>query len=153
MGMGVNLDKDGHNVVFCGGTGSLVFLDIVARLVLLNCGVMPAEDRVFGENFCLSFYFAAPTREDAIGLKMCEDLQTLCEKLDKKNFKFNLRLSDASVKAPRWEKDFISKTLSAITGLKKVFVCGAPAMNETFDRTFEAIKGDLGLTWKDIEIL
>ena len=71
--MGLDLYKNGHNVVFCGGTGILVFLDIVARLVLLNCKVMLEEDCVFGEKFILTLYFAASSRENAIGLKMCED--------------------------------------------------------------------------------
>ena len=32
--MGLEVDKDGHNVVFTGGTGILVFLDIVAMIAL-----------------------------------------------------------------------------------------------------------------------
>jgi hypothetical protein len=34
MGMGLDVEKDGHNVVFAGGTGILVFLDIVAMIAL-----------------------------------------------------------------------------------------------------------------------
>jgi hypothetical protein len=34
MGMGISIDKNGHNVVFCGGTGVLVFLDLIAMLAL-----------------------------------------------------------------------------------------------------------------------
>jgi hypothetical protein len=34
MGLGLDVDVNGHNVVFCGGTGILVFLDLVAKLLL-----------------------------------------------------------------------------------------------------------------------
>jgi len=34
MGMGLGVDRDGHNIAFTGGTGILVFLDLVAKLVL-----------------------------------------------------------------------------------------------------------------------
>jgi hypothetical protein len=42
--------------------------------------------------------------------------------------------------APRWDKNFILEQLSPLAGsISKVFVCGAPAMNEVFDRAFEEI--------------
>ena len=34
MGLGLNLDLNGHNVVFAGGTAILIFLDLIASLVL-----------------------------------------------------------------------------------------------------------------------
>lgn len=34
MGMGLSLDKNGHNVAFTGGTGILVFLDVVGMILL-----------------------------------------------------------------------------------------------------------------------
>ncbi len=37
MGMGLGLNPNGHNVVFTGGTGILVFLDIVAMIILSSC--------------------------------------------------------------------------------------------------------------------
>jgi hypothetical protein len=37
MGMGLSLDLNGQNFVFVAGTGILVFLDLVAKLVLQNC--------------------------------------------------------------------------------------------------------------------
>ena len=38
MGLGMDVDTNGHNIVFTGGTGILVFLDLVAKIVLQNCG-------------------------------------------------------------------------------------------------------------------
>ena len=37
MGLGLNLDTNGINVAFVGGTGILVLLDVVARLALQLC--------------------------------------------------------------------------------------------------------------------
>jgi hypothetical protein len=34
MGLGLQINKNGHNVAFTGGTGILVFLDVVAMLLL-----------------------------------------------------------------------------------------------------------------------
>lgn len=34
MGMGLNTNMNGHNIVFTGGTGILVFLDLVAFILL-----------------------------------------------------------------------------------------------------------------------
>jgi len=34
MGMGLNLNMNGHNIVFTGGTGILVFLDLIAVMIL-----------------------------------------------------------------------------------------------------------------------
>jgi hypothetical protein len=55
---------------------------------------------------------------------------------------------------PRWDKDWIERELTPqITTLKKIFVCGAPSMNETFDRAFEDLAVQMQLNWQDIEIL
>jgi hypothetical protein len=43
--------------------------------------------------------------------------------------------------------------LSKEGGIAKVFVCGAPIMNQTFDMAFEEIASKLNLSWKDIELL
>ena len=69
-----------------------------------------------------------------------------------KNFELNLRLSDSKVKAPQWDQTFIDQQLSPNKGqIGRIFVCGTPMMNETFDRAFEKL--DLGVSWKDTEIL
>jgi hypothetical protein len=44
-------------------------------------------------------------------------------------------------------------TLPGVGVIAKVFVCGAPIMNQTFDRAFEDIAAKLNLSWKDIELL
>lgn len=66
--MGANVDKDGHNIIFAGGTGILVYLDIIAMMVIQTC----ASSNFFGPNFKLTLYFAAPTRAEAIGIELLE---------------------------------------------------------------------------------
>jgi len=41
MGMGLNIKKDGHNIVFVGGTGILVFLDLIVMMFLKDIGIKP----------------------------------------------------------------------------------------------------------------
>ena len=57
--MGLSINTNGHNIVFTGGTGILVFLDIVAKLVLQNCNNVRVK--YFGDDFKLTLYFAAPS--------------------------------------------------------------------------------------------
>ena len=65
-----------------------------------------------------------------------------------------MRLGDSEQKQPRWDKDFIEKQLKPLKGeVSRVFVCGAPSMNETFDQAFEKLHEELGLKPKDIEVL
>ena len=53
MGLGLGIDTKGINVAFAGGTGILVFLDLIAR-ILCN------KDE-FGQNFKFVLFFAAPS--------------------------------------------------------------------------------------------
>jgi hypothetical protein len=34
MGMGLDIQTEGHHIAFAGGTGVLVYLDLVAHLVI-----------------------------------------------------------------------------------------------------------------------
>jgi len=60
LGMGLDINTNGHNFVFCGGTGVLVFLDLVAQMCLQLCGI--TKD-VFGPGFRLSLYYATQNTE------------------------------------------------------------------------------------------
>jgi len=55
----------------------------------------------------------------------------------------------------RWDKNWLLEeltTLNRLSGVVKVFVCGPPIMNQTFDMAFEEIASKLNLNWKDIEL-
>ena len=114
------------------------------------------QETVFGSNFKFTLYFAAPSEEQAIGIKLCQEVYALTQKLGLKSFELVLRLSNAAEKQPRWEKDYIAaqiKQIEAAGAIKKIFVCGAPSMNETFDRAFEDLQSQSLIKRQDIEIL
>lgn len=95
-------------------------------------------------------YTSFRNKEDSIGLEMLEGLHQLCKTAKNCLFEFHLRLSDTSVKGQQWDAAFIEASLSAEkTNLKKVWVCGPPVMNETFDQAMEGICTKLNLS-KDI---
>jgi len=71
MGMGLDINKDAHNIVFTGGTGILVFLDLVAKLVISLTDDYASE---FGSKFKLTIYFTAVSEKEAIGLQLLKDL-------------------------------------------------------------------------------
>jgi predicted ferric reductase len=104
------------------------------------------EDK-FGKDFKLTLYFAAPKESEAIGLSLCRELVNVCNKTGFNNFELKMRLGDAKEKQPRWDKAFIDKELTPLAGsIKKVYVCGAPVMNEMFDRALEELAPKLKLS-------
>jgi predicted ferric reductase len=59
------------------------------------------------------------------------------------------------VNKARWDSVFIERQVEihSKNNLKKIWVCGPPAMNETFDRTLGNIAGKYKLHRNQIEIL
>ena len=116
--MGLQLDKNGHNIAFTGGTGILVFLDVVAMILLQACGEkIQGESRPnFGPDFKFTLYFAAPSEEEAIGLQLLEKVYELTQKLGLKIFNLVLRISGKGTKLPRWDKAYITQQLKPFTG-------------------------------------
>ena len=103
--MGIDVNTNGLNVIFAGGTGILVFLDVVALLVLQHCAVTGTN---FGPEFKLTIYFAAPSRDEAIGIELLEHFQSVCEHLQLDDrFTLKMRLGDAKEKGPRWDESFL----------------------------------------------
>ena len=43
LGKGLGLQKDGAHVAFVGGTGVLVFVDLIALLIRINLGLLDKE--------------------------------------------------------------------------------------------------------------
>ena len=81
-------------------------------------------------------------------------------------FRFNVRYSvqvddgfgaadKPVVENKRWDKYWLKDelTMPGVGVVAKVFVCGAPIMNQTFDKALEDIAPKLNLSWKDIELL
>ena len=64
-------------------------------------------------------------------LSRSEALDTYCKRQSLSQEKFNEQ---------RWDENFIHQEITKLGGknIKKVWVCGPPVMNETFDRVFSA---------------
>ena len=73
------------------------------------------------------------------------------------NFKLTIRLSEdiyAKKKPPRWDEKYIDAELTPHAGkIQKVWVCGPPILNQTFDMALEKFKEKLRLSTEQIDIL
>ena len=58
-------------------------------------------------------------------------------------FKLVLRLSDQ--KSPRWDKAFLSECIPK--EVEKIWVCGPPLMNESFDKSLEVVSREKGINF------
>ena len=141
-------------MAFCAGTGVLVFLDLVTQLLLKNAfesdgKKLPDEMKVYEGDFEFHLYVAYQDRESAIGLDVIEALEGVNSKLGLSNFKAIVRLSqsnDGGPKPPRWTPAYIEEQLEPLKdSLQRVWVVGPPSLNETFDKTLEAIGPKINL--------
>lgn len=123
-------------------------------MALQACGVLPNDEKPFAKDFQFTLYYAAPSAEEAIGIELLKHYQSICEKQGLTNFKLVLRLGDAIDKGPRWDQAYIEKELKPLAGqIRKLYACGAPSMNEIFDKALAPMISDLKLDPKDLEIL
>lgn len=67
MGLGLEMLHNGPNFVFAGGTGILVYLDLVAKIVISLCDGKASE---FGDQFKLVLFYTAPSEKEAIGIEL-----------------------------------------------------------------------------------
>lgn len=106
MGIGCNLGTEGIYVAFAGGTGALVYLDIVARLILQNSGNLPPTAQPFSDSFSFHFFVTFASRKEAIGIELCETLVLLNKVKGFENFHFTARISSQegpNGTSPRWD--------------------------------------------------
>ena len=75
-------------------------------------------------------------RAQSIGLELFEALEAYCKRTKTNNFRLHLRLSQEGVNPGLWDAQFIRREISQLgcKNVQKVWVCGPPAMNETFDK-------------------
>lgn len=71
------------------------------------------------------------------------------------NFKAIVRLSITDgPKLPRWTPHYIESELLPLAGkMRRVWVCGPPAINEMFDKTLELLGPKLQLDKSDVEVM
>ena len=71
------------------------------------------------------------------------------------NFRAVVRLSVTDgPKLPRWSPQYIEEELVPLAGtIKRIWVCGPPAVNEMFDKTLAGLTTHLQVDKTDIEIM
>jgi len=153
FGHGLKPSSSGVHIAFAAGTGVLCFVDLVAALIQfeLNVGIRSTvnagqatikssilENDLHQVQFHL--YVSFPRRSESIALEMFEAFDTYCKRNNIKIFSLHLRLSQEKVNAARWDEAFISQEIRkhGVKNIQRVWVCGPPVMNETFDRVFSA---------------
>ena len=130
-------------MAFTGGTGVLVFLDLVAYIFRKNVHkVSPAMDLIkdedFGDlndDFKFILYMAFPTEGDALAYDFCKSCMEHAKQNSFSNFEVRTRFSDKD--RQRWDEQWIGDTLSQVRDLKRVWVCGPPIINETFNKALQ----------------
>jgi len=116
-------------------------LDIVAHLILKHLNIISGS-KVVGDQFNLVFYVAYRSREDSMGLDLIEACERLMEH-KQGQIKAKFIKIDRSNKGPgngRWDARFIEeavKSISADDQIKRMWVCGPPAMGQLFDQTLD----------------
>eukprot|EP00347_Sterkiella_histriomuscorum_P024123 403332230 len=155
LGKGLGIHQEGNHVAFVAGTGILVFVDLVAFLIRQNLGLMNQMDSriLHKEKFKFTLYASFPKEEEALCLDLLEGLQEITNKSENKNFELILRISSKTKQ--RWDNEYIQRQLQlqTQTDLRKIWVCGPPAMNETFDRCLDQLGPQFGLNRNQWEIL
>lgn len=116
----------------------LVFVDIVARMLLGNLGIIP-ESECFHKDFKFHFYASFMHRNESVALDLLEALEKVQKKKGLDQYKLILRLSksDAAVKPPRWDRKYLESELANCkkqAKINKIWACGPPLMDEQFDR-------------------
>ena len=163
MGRGLQIQENGLHVGFCAGTGALIFLDLVAHLLIVNIfnfqgKSLPIEMQFYQPGFKLHLYISFQSRASAIGLDLIEALEKINEKLGFDNFKATVRLSETDSpndpKLPHWTPEYIERQLAGYAGqLKKIWVCGPPALNELFDKALDGLLDKLEILKHQVDIM
>ncbi len=61
MGKGLDIQQDGIHIAFTGGTGILVFIDLVAHLIRKNLGQLDTtEEKQLSKGFTFILYVSFP---------------------------------------------------------------------------------------------
>ena len=108
------------------------------------------------DRFQFHLYVSFPNRADSVGLELLQAFSEYCVRNKLPFFKLHLRLSQERMNAGRWDEDFIRAEIgrTPVDQIRRVWVCGPPIMNQTFDRVLSANDGtSLGLSRTQYEIL
>ena len=113
MGKGLGIKSTGVHVAFAAGTGVLVFLDLVTRIILHNTHV---KRQNFDDTFKFLFFISHQNLNETMGMDLALKLMEMNQKLKINNFNLAVRLSEghpdfSTQKPQRWSKDAIREQL------------------------------------------
>ena len=163
LGQGLKINKSGLHLAFAAGTGILCFIDLVAHLVQCSLGIFPTlaknedtdisssgqlshttNEMVQIESFKLVLYVSFTSFEDSIALDLLEAFDQYCSRNGVDCFSLHVRLAKQGVNNQKWDHEFVKKEIGQydVEEIEKIYVCGPPVMNETFDRSLQEIAKD-----------
>mmetsp|Transcript_29445 Transcript_29445/g.28592 ORF Transcript_29445/g.28592 Transcript_29445/m.28592 type:complete len:103 (-) Transcript_29445:160-468(-) len=101
------IKESGTHIAFSGGTGVLVFVDLVAHLARRALGILSEDEKgqIQEDSFKFVFYVSFSVRDDSIAVDLMEKTRDLCVALGKEYFELNIRFSNESNE--RWDRPFI----------------------------------------------
>ena len=92
-GLGLDASTTGLHLAFAAGTGMLVFIDLVARIVMSTLDLLPEKQHALHPDFHLHLYASFAGRDEAIALEFLEKAAELFKKRNNPAFKLTVRLS------------------------------------------------------------
>jgi hypothetical protein len=160
MGHGLRIKPQGLHVAFAAGTGTLCFVDLVAAVLQSHLGIFNNNSSINdarkvsrdgtemdAHSFQLKLFVSFPRRNESVALEFLEAAEAFCRRENIDNFHLYVRLSQEGVNPQRWDENFIRQQVSALGGaaqIQRLWVCGPPVMNETFDRVLSAQSDAMG---------
>lgn len=78
-GLGLTPKSKGVHLAFAAGTGVLVFMDLIAKLILQTQDSLTTSDERFDDGFQLVLFASFQSRQDAIALPLLEGLSKLVQ--------------------------------------------------------------------------
>ena len=166
LSRGFDLTKDnmkGTTLIFVGGTGVLPFMDVFAYMArrIINKNnpsfeVFPGEkfeDELEEANFVVYGYY--PREADACAIEFCKKASEIHEKYSEENkFKFIPKFTrDGDKRLDKQQMLKLLKKHHESTGIKNLWICGPPSMNNMFQECKKKICKEFELSHKSFEIL
>ncbi|CDW90265.1 cytochrome b5-like heme steroid binding domain containing protein [Stylonychia lemnae] len=127
----------GNYLIFAGGTGIIPFLDLLSYILWYNLGLIPEQSSLIDGDFKIHLHCSFREKNDYIGQELIEGLKRVNQIKVMSNFQVKMR--DQNNK--EWEKDYLQKAVEQAEGkVNKIWVCGPPKMNESFNIFFNQLK-------------
>ena len=108
------------------------------------------------DRFKFIFYVSFASEADSIALELLEAFEQYCQRNGKLNFDLYVRLAKEKKNSCRWDRNFVVNEMRKydLGEIQRIWVCGPPAMNETFDRALSRLDEDgMHLEPYQVEIL